>query len=110
MKKIRNEAFVNLRYFCIIFVIAYVLIAFAAWGGGGDDGVVPGTGAGTDDREETDIITWTYPSDLSDNINPDGVYGRNPRVAMDDNGNAIITWDQDDGNPLNMQVYMSEYR
>jgi hypothetical protein len=41
MKKIRNGSFINLRYFCIIFVIAFGLIAFVACGGGGDDGAAP---------------------------------------------------------------------
>jgi hypothetical protein len=54
------------------------------------------------------IKTWTYPSDLSDNINPDGKFGRNPRVAMDDNGNAIVTWEQEDG--TFPQIFKSEYR
>jgi hypothetical protein len=51
---------------------------------------------------------WTHPSDLNDNINPDGDYGRNPQVAMDDNGNAIIAWEQDDG--TFPQIFKSEYR
>jgi hypothetical protein len=41
MKRMRNGSFINLRYFCIIFVIAFGLIVFVACGGGGDDEVVP---------------------------------------------------------------------
>ena len=40
MKKIRNGSFINLRYFCIIFVIAFGLLAFVGCGGDGDDAVV----------------------------------------------------------------------
>jgi len=50
---------------------------------------------------------WTFPADLSDNINPDG-YAFQPRVAMDDNGNAIIIWEQSDGSIW--QIFKSEYR
>ncbi len=55
--------------------------------------------------------SWTHPSGLSDYISPDtpvdsgGFY---PQVAMDDNGNAIIVWEQPDG--ANSQIFMSEYR
>jgi uncharacterized protein YheU (UPF0270 family) len=51
---------------------------------------------------------WTHPADLSDNISPDGMGVGSPQVAMDDNGNAIIVWDQPDGNKD--QIFKSEYR
>jgi hypothetical protein len=52
--------------------------------------------------------SWTYPSGLTDAINPDGQDAGYPQVSMDDNGNAIITWEQYDGN--NWQIFKSEYR
>ena len=51
---------------------------------------------------------WTHPSSLSDNISPDGQNALYPRVAMDNNGNAIITWQQSDG--AKTQIFKSEYR
>jgi hypothetical protein len=51
---------------------------------------------------------WTHPSSLSDNISQDGQDAHNPQVAMDNNGNAIITWYQADGS--NNQIFKSEYR
>ncbi len=51
---------------------------------------------------------WTHPSSLSDNISPDGQDVENPDAAMDDNGNAIIVWQQQDG--TNKQIFMSEFR
>ncbi len=52
---------------------------------------------------------WTHPSGLADNISPDGQDAYVPQVAMDDSGNAVITWDQTvDGGTL--QIYKSEYR
>jgi len=51
---------------------------------------------------------WTNPVLLTDNISPGGTTAYDPQVAMDDNGNAIITWRQSDG--ANYQIFMSEYR
>ncbi|MCD6497139.1 MAG: hypothetical protein J7M25_02410 [Deltaproteobacteria bacterium] len=51
---------------------------------------------------------WTIPADLTDNIGPDGQDAVGPEVAMDDNGNAIIVWEQSDGS--NIQIFKSEYR
>jgi hypothetical protein len=55
--------------------------------------------------------SWTYPANLSDNISPDGtaVWDATPQVAMDNNGNAIIVWDQQDGTTYT-QIFKSEYR
>ena len=47
--------------------------------------------------------TWTNPSSLSDNISPDGQDAVYPQVAMDNNGNAIIVWEQ-------YYIFKSEYR
>jgi mRNA-degrading endonuclease HigB of HigAB toxin-antitoxin module len=52
--------------------------------------------------------TWSHPLDLADNISPNGQHAYNPQVAMDNNGNAIITWEQSDGS--NVQIFKSEYR
>jgi len=51
---------------------------------------------------------WTHPSDLTDNISPDGQHAGSSQVAMDNNGNAIIVWYQYDG--ANGQIFKSEYR
>jgi hypothetical protein len=52
---------------------------------------------------------WTHPTTSADRINPVGTTDANvPRVAMDNNGNAIIVWQQSDG--ANTQVYLREYR
>lgn len=52
--------------------------------------------------------SWTHPTDLSENFSPSTQNVFNPQVAMDDNGNAIITWNQGSGSAI--QIYMSEYR
>jgi hypothetical protein len=54
------------------------------------------------------IKKWTYPTDLNDNISPDGQDAGHPWVAMDNIGNAIITWRQSDGSKD--QIFKSEYR
>ena len=51
---------------------------------------------------------WSHPSSLADNISPNGQSVDLPSVAMDNNGNAIIAWLQNDGTDL--QVFKSEYR
>jgi len=52
---------------------------------------------------------WTHPSGLADNISPDGQSAYSPQVATDDNGNAIIVWEQYD-TATNSQIFKSEYR
>ena len=52
--------------------------------------------------------SWTHPSNLSDNISPDAQDALCPQVGMDDNGNALIVWQQSDGS--NNQIFVSEYR
>jgi hypothetical protein len=65
-----------------------------------------GGGGGT--AAPTYTKSWTHPADVTDNISPDGEDGSAPQVAMENNGNAIITWLQSDGSKT--QIFMSEYR
>ena len=51
---------------------------------------------------------WTHPADLSDYISPEDLAVSDPKVAMDDNGNAIIVWTS--WNSGDNRIYMSEYR
>lgn len=60
---------------------------------------------------------WTYPADLDDSISSDSSnIGRQdsdaPQVAMDNNGNAIITWTQHNPDPAvnRHEIFKSEYR
>jgi len=59
-------------------------------------------------RYRLGTLKWFNPSTLSDNISPDGTSALYPQVAMDNNGNAIIVWYQNDG--LHDQIFKSEYR
>jgi len=52
--------------------------------------------------------TWTHPASFSDNISPGDHDARFPQVAMDNNGNALIVWEQNNG--TNWQIFKSEYR
>ena len=52
---------------------------------------------------------WTHPSDLSDSISLDGQNANLPNVAIDNNGNAIITWEQYDDSGVR-QIFKSEFR
>ena len=51
---------------------------------------------------------WNHPADLSEKISPDGGLAEYPQVALDNNNNAIIVWNQSNG--LNSQVFKSEFR
>jgi uncharacterized protein YheU (UPF0270 family) len=51
---------------------------------------------------------WVHPASFNDSINPAGDSTYLSRVAMDDNGDAVITWYQSDG--ANLQIFKSEYR
>ncbi len=42
---------------------------------------------------------WTHPSGLSDTVSPDGTKASEPRVGLDNEGNAIIVWRQYVGQP-----------
>lgn len=46
---------------------------------------------------------WTHPSGLSDNLSADTTNATGPTVAVDDNHNAVVAWEQWDGS--NWQVY-----
>ena len=52
--------------------------------------------------------TWTYPADVNDHISVHTAGANYPQVAMGDNGDAIIVWEQSDG--FNTQIFKSEYR
>lgn len=52
---------------------------------------------------------WRHPTSLTDNISPDGSAADSPAVAIDDNGNTIVVWQQWDGSTA-WQIYKSEYR
>ncbi len=52
--------------------------------------------------------SWSHPADINDHISPAGQDANEPKVAMDDNGNAIVTWFQYNGS--RNQIYISEYR
>ncbi len=55
------------------------------------------------------VAYWKHPSGLSDNISPDEQDAWfDFQVAMDDNGNALIVWEQSDGSKW--QIFKSEYR
>ncbi len=55
------------------------------------------------------FLKWMHPKGLWDNISPDGQNASSPQVAMDDKGNAIIVWQQNDGSSKS-QIFKSEYR
>ena len=59
-------------------------------------------------RSEFRSGSWSDPANLTDNISPDGQTAYSPQLAMDDNGNAVIVWQQSDGS--NDQIFRSEYR
>lgn len=53
--------------------------------------------------------SWNHPTDLgTDAISIRGQFSSYPYVAMDNNGNTIITWSQSNG--TEDQIYKSEYR
>lgn len=51
---------------------------------------------------------WSFPTDLDDYFNPTGTGVSEADLAMDNNGNAIIAWEQYDGTVG--RIYKSEYR
>ncbi len=50
--------------------------------------------------------TWTIPLNITDNISPDGQNTNAPQVAINSNGEAIISWQQFDG--AFTQIYKAE--
>jgi hypothetical protein len=59
-------------------------------------------------KSECNSGIWKNPANITDKINPDGLYAWYPQVAMDNNGNAVIVWRQYDG--IAPQIFKSEYR
>jgi len=54
---------------------------------------------------------WVHPSSLTDNITPDGTDASYARVAIDNNGDAIIVWQQENTeDPIVTEVFMSGFR
>jgi hypothetical protein len=53
--------------------------------------------------------TWIHPLDLSEGISPAGSSPAYPRVGIDNNGNALISWMQRNG-AAHFQIYKSEFR
>jgi hypothetical protein len=54
---------------------------------------------------------WTNPTNLTlHHISPDGWIACNPHVAMDNNGNAIIVWQQANVADTAAYIFKSEYR
>lgn len=51
---------------------------------------------------------WTHPPDASGNISPNDQDAFRPRIAMDNDANAIVAWYQHDGS-FN-RIFKSEYR
>jgi|GEM_PF-677853 len=51
---------------------------------------------------------WSHPQSLSENISPTSQNAAFPQVAISDNGDTVIVWEQLDG--INTQIYLSEYR
>ena len=52
---------------------------------------------------------WTHPASLAETISLNGYSAYAPKVAMDNNGNAIIVWWQYDSSYY-WQIFKSEYR
>jgi hypothetical protein len=50
---------------------------------------------------------WVHPATLADSFNPGGEGASIPQVAMDNNGNALIVWNQ---GGINGRIFKSEYR
>ncbi len=68
-----------------------------------------------DDAEDNQVFkseyrggTWTHPTGLTNNISPNGQNAQEVRVAMDDEGRAVIVWKQFSGSYW--YVYKAEYR
>lgn len=57
---------------------------------------------------ERDNVTkvWTHPADINDYISPDGQDAEYPKVAVAENGDAVLVWEQSDGS--NTQIFMSQ--
>ncbi|WP_287410087.1 hypothetical protein [Oceanithermus sp.] len=51
---------------------------------------------------------WTTPRDLADHLSLAGTDARQPQVALNDAGDAVVVWEQLGGS--NWQIYKAEYR
>ena len=55
--------------------------------------------------------TWTHPKDMNDTpLSPDDTYADSQDVAMNDNGDIVVVWRQDDPAIWQPQIFKSEYR
>jgi len=52
---------------------------------------------------------WVHPAGLTDNISPDAGNAYYPQVALNDSGNAVITWEQELDSGI-VRIYKSELR
>lgn len=52
--------------------------------------------------------SWTHPTSLTDHISPAGQQALGPSVAISNNGDALISWQQSDG--TRSQIFKSHYR
>jgi hypothetical protein len=65
-------------------------------------------------KAECRSSTWDFPVLITNSISPNGQHASVPRVVMNDNDKAILTWSQDDGSTdcgagfSCNQVYMSD--
>jgi hypothetical protein len=59
-------------------------------------------------RSERRGAAWSDPTDINDNISPDGQPVMEPQIALSEGGDAVIVWAQPDGS--NSQIFRSEYR
>ena len=87
------------RFLCILALLLFI----SSCGAGSSS-----SGGSSDQSGSSDHKAWTNPSSLKDHISHDGQPALEAQVAMDDNGNAIIVWEQFDG--FAMQIFKSEYR
>jgi uncharacterized protein YheU (UPF0270 family) len=59
-------------------------------------------------RSEYRNGSWKDPAGISDNISPDGQSTAIPQVDLNNQGEAVIVWEQSDG--MNSRVFLSEYQ
>lgn len=52
---------------------------------------------------------WSHPTSHNDNISPNGSWASDAEVAMNDSGDAVIVWRQEN-NSNSSRIYVSEYR
>ncbi len=106
MRSISKEVVVMKKTFSLSVLVLMLTVVLSACGGGGGGGGGGGNNDGGTNPHASK--TWTHPSSVTDNISPDGQNAYNQQVAMDNNGNAVIVWQQYDN--ANWQIFKSEYR